>query len=68
MRPFERVWVLLTCNWFMIGFRCWQRGHDWRSTRPTRCVDVTDCGRCGKFRGWSVIAVTGGECRWWRGP
>jgi hypothetical protein len=26
---FRRLWIDLTCNWFVIGLRCWRKGHDY---------------------------------------
>lgn len=63
-RAVRRIETAVTCNWFSIAVVCAMRGHQWRSYRPTRCVTVTDCARCGNFRGVSIGDAA--TCRWYR--
>jgi hypothetical protein len=54
----RRLWVRLTCSWFVIGFECWRRGHIWRTMRVAG-VELTDCGWCGQFRGYRRVRDDG---------
>jgi hypothetical protein len=63
-RIVQRVDIAVTCNWFAIALRCKIRGHDWRITRPTRCVSLTSCACCGRLLGARLTDAT--NCRWYR--
>lgn len=49
----RRVWIRLTCNWFVIGLHCARKGHEWRTQYVGVIgIKVTACAWCGKYRGY----------------
>lgn len=47
-----------------LSIRCALRGHERRSQRPTRCVEVSACQQCGRYIGARVVDDS--SCRWCR--
>ncbi|MGD9752400.1 MAG: hypothetical protein AB7W59_15535 [Acidimicrobiia bacterium] len=48
-----RKTLRLTCNWFVIGWHCWRKGHDYKVQHVSACTDITACMWCGNYRGAS---------------